>query len=50
MNKLKIVSMVTINGKKMRQEDVDPELFRKLLEEKFDSVMGNLGFEKDKTA
>lgn len=48
MKKLKIVSMVTINGKKMRQEDVDPELFRKLLGEKIDSAMGNIGFVREK--
>ena len=42
--------MVRINGQLMKQEDVDPELFRKLLEEKIDFAMGNIGFEKDKTA
>ena len=51
MKKLKIVSMVRINGKWMRQEEVDPVLFKKLLGEKLDYVMGNQGFvRKDKTA
>ena len=50
MKKLEIVSMVRINGQLMKQEDVYPELFRKLLEEKIDFAMGNIGFEKDKTA
>lgn len=50
MQKIKIVSMVTINGQRMKQEDVDPELFRRLLEEKIDFAMGNIGFKRDKTA
>lgn len=50
LKKLKIVSMVRINGQLMRQEDVDPEVFEKLLEEKIDFAMKNIGFERDKTA
>ena len=43
--------MVRIDGQWMRQEEVDPILFKKLLGEKLDYVMGNQGFvRKDKTA
>lgn len=48
--KLKIVSMVRINGQEVKQEDLDPEVFHKLLEEKIDFAMKNVGFEKEKTA
>lgn len=48
MSELKIVSMVRINGQLMKQEDVDPEVFRKLLEEKIDFAMGNIGFARVK--
>lgn len=48
--KLKIVSMVRINGQEVKQEDLDPEVFHKLLEEKIDFAMKNAGFEKEKTA
>ena len=44
MSELKVVSMVCINGKWMRQEEVDPALFKKLLGEKLDYGMGNAGF------
>lgn len=51
MSKINIVSMVRINGQWMRQEEVDPVLFKKLLGEKLDYVMSNQGFvRKDKTA
>ena len=50
MSKLKIVSMVRINGDLKKQEEIAPELFRKLVEEKIDFAMGNIGFERDKTA
>ena len=50
MKKLKIISMVRINGELFRQEDVEPELFRKLLEQKIDFAMGNVGFVRDKGA
>jgi hypothetical protein len=51
MSKINIVSMVRIDGQWMRQEEVDPVLFKKLLGEKLDYVMGNQGFvRKDKTA
>lgn len=48
MSELKIVSMVRINGKWMRQEEVDKELFQKLLGEKLDFAMGNQGFKRVK--
>lgn len=44
MKEIKIVSMVCINGKWMRQEEVDQALFQKLLGEKLDFAMGNQGF------
>ena len=50
LEKLKIVSMVTINGQRMRQEDMDPEVFKRLVEEKIEFAMGNIGFKRDKTA
>ena len=50
MSELKIVSMVCINGEWMRQDEVDKDLFKKLLGEKLDFVMGNQGFvRKDKS-
>lgn len=50
LKKLKVVSMVIIDGQPMKQEEVSRELFRKLLETKIDYAMGNQGFIKDKTA
>lgn len=50
MSKLKIVSMVRIDGKLKKQEEIDPALFRKLVEEKIDFAMSNIGFKRDKTA
>ena len=47
MEKLKIVSMVRINGELKKQEEIDSELFRKLVEEKIDFAMGNIGFKRD---
>lgn len=50
MSKLKIISKVRINGQLVFQEEVEPEMFRKLMEEKIDFAMSNQGFKKDKTA
>lgn len=50
MSKLKIVSMVRIDGQLKKQEEVDPEIFQRLLEAKIDFAMGNIGFKRDKTA
>lgn len=50
LSKLKIISNVRINGQLMLQEEVEPEMFRKLMEEKIDFAMSNQGFKKDKTA
>lgn len=48
--KLEIVSMVRINGEYIRQEEIPAEEFRKLLEQKLDESMGDIGFERIKTA
>ena len=40
--------MVCINGKWMRQDEVDKDLFKKLLGEKLDFAMGNQGFKRVK--
>ena len=50
MSKLNIVSKVRINGKLVLQEEIEPEVFRRLLEEKITKAMANIGFEKIKTA
>lgn len=50
MSKLNIVSKVRINGKLVLQEDIEPEVFQRLLEEKITKAMSNIGFEKIKTA
>ena len=44
LGEIKIVNMVCINGQWMRQEEVEPELFRRLLAEKVDFAMRNAGF------
>lgn len=50
MSNLEIVSMVKINGVWHKQEDIPPEEFRRLLEEKIDTVMQNIGFRRKETA
>lgn len=50
MNKLKIISKVRINGELVPQEDIEPEVFRMLVEEKITTVMEQIGFERIKTA
>lgn len=44
MKKLKIVCICRINGEYVRREDVPPEQFASLVEQKIDSAMKNLGF------
>lgn len=50
MGNLKIVSMVRINGEKVRQEDIPPEEFRAIVEKGIIKAMANIGFERVKTA
>lgn len=50
MQKLKIVSMVKINGTWVNQDDIDTEEFKKMIEIKMDTAMQNIGFERIKTA
>lgn len=50
MNKLNIISKVRINGELVLQEEIEPELFKKLLEQKITTVMEQIGFERIKTA
>lgn len=50
VNKLKIISKVRINGELVSQEDIEPEVFRMLVEEKITTVMEQIGFERIKTA
>lgn len=51
MSKLKLVGMVRIDGQWKRQDEVEPELFRRLHMEQIDYAMSNQGFvRKDKTA
>lgn len=50
MQKLEIVSMIKVDGTWIRQEDILPEDFRKLLEMKMDESMKSIGFERKKTA
>lgn len=50
MKKINIVSKVRINGNLMLQEEIDPEVFRRLLEEKITDTMENVGFQRKKTA
>lgn len=49
-NKIEIVSLVRVNGKICRQEELDPEEFRIMVNQKVNDVMENLGFTRDKTA
>ncbi len=48
MKKLEIVSMVRINGKWYRQEEIPTDEFRRLLEDKITKSMENIGFRKVK--
>ena len=48
--KLKIVSLVRVNGKIYRQEELDPDEFRRMVDEKVDEVMRSMGFTRDETA
>lgn len=48
MDKLKIVAMVKINGQWVRQEDVPPEEFRKIVEKTMDRAMDSIGFDRVK--
>lgn len=50
MQKIKIVSMVRINGEKVPQDSIPKEEFKGLLEEKLDSTMREFCFDRDKTA
>lgn len=50
MQKLEIVSMIKVDGAWIRQEDILPEDFRKLLEMKMDESMKSIGFERKNTA
>lgn len=50
MQKIKIVSMVRINGEKVPQDSISKEEFNGLLEKKLDSTMKDLCFDRDKTA
>lgn len=46
MKKLEIVSMVRIEGKWYRQEEIPVDEFKKLLEAKITESMENIGFIK----
>lgn len=50
MKKLEIKSMVKVNGKWIRQEDLPPEKFARTLEAKTDEVMHSIGFKRRNTA
>ena len=50
MSKINIISKIIINGNPVLQEDIPPEEFKKILEEKIDEVMDNAGFDRIKTA
>jgi hypothetical protein len=47
---LKIVSMVRINGERVRQEDIPPEEFRAIVEKVVERAMNNIGFERVNSA
>lgn len=49
MKKLEIVSMVRIEGKWYRQEEIPVDEFRRLLEAKITESMKNIGFVKIET-
>lgn len=44
MEKLKIVSMLRINGRKVPQEEIPQEELREILEQVFDSAMERRSF------
>ena len=48
--KLKIVSLVEIDGKRVRQEDIPPEEFKKIVEKVIVQAMSNIGYDRRKTA
>ncbi|MEH2947078.1 hypothetical protein [Sporofaciens sp. JLR.KK001] len=50
MKKLEIVSMVRIEGKWYRQEEIPVDEFRRLLEAKITESMENIGFIKVETS
>lgn len=50
MKKLEIVSMVRIEGKWYRQEEIPVDEFRRLLEAKITESMENIGFVKIETS
>ena len=50
MSKLEIVSKVRINGELYLQDELAPEEFRRLVEQKITEFMEGIGFERDKTA
>lgn len=50
MQKIEIVCMVRVNGKKVPQESVPKEKFNEMLEKKLDETMRNLCFERVKSA
>ena len=50
MKKLEIKSLVKVDGKWVRQEDLAKEEFDRILEAKIDEVMSNIGFERINTA
>ena len=49
-NEIKIVSLVRINGKVYRQEELDQEEFHRLLMNRAEEVMNDLGYERVKPA
>lgn len=50
MKKLKVTGMVRINGEKVPQESIPPDLFHEIVEEKMDDTMKDLCFKRIKTA
>lgn len=50
MEKIEIVRMVRIDGKKVYQSSIPKEEFEKILEETLDSRMSSFHFERKKTA
>lgn len=51
MSELKVVSEIRINGKWMSEDEIDPMILQRILNERIDYAMRNQGFiRKDKTA
>ena len=50
MAKLNIVSMVEIDGKRYRQEDIPPEEFKKMVRTAFERAARNIGCTLRETA